>query len=229
MKLKNCPTFQKGTLRLPTPQPRFVHKDWGELGFVGSRELWLDLDVPHGNDMERLKDSACEARIETLRYRSSKTTRRSAGFVLVRDGIHYDTDGNALPQRNFTYDLSDPANFSTSPQDEGELVGRVPFWSLYRKGQIYNYITKETFDVPVVMGEHFSNNIRSPWVPQWSGGKMDLYLRFRVSMLNEQGIREAGPESVTVRVAPYPYPIHMNGGSNTTRIGVGMADGPIYG
>lgn len=78
------------------PQPRFVVQSWSELGFRGDRELWLDLAVPHGNNLELLKDPACEARIETLRYRGAKTSRRAGGFVVIRDEPHYDDGGNAI-------------------------------------------------------------------------------------------------------------------------------------
>lgn len=228
MKLSECPVFQKATLRLPTPQPRFVAESVAGNGMVSERGLYLDLDLPHGNNEILLRDAGCDAKIETLRYRARKSGRREAGFVVIRPEPHYDESGNQLRDgADFQFSLNpEPASVG----DEGPLYGRVPVEDLYKIGTIENVATNQSFNVPVVTGEPFTNEVSGNWTPQWKGGRMDLYLRFRVSAINPAtGIREAGPESVTVRVAPYPYPVNRNGGENTNRLGVGMADGPIYG
>lgn len=228
MKLSSCSTFQKATLKLPTPQPRFVLENVSNNGMVANRALYLDLDLPHGGNEELLRDPACDARIETLRYRARKAERREAGFVVIRPEPHYDTDGNQIRDGA---DFQFPLNPEPLPVgNEGPLYGRVPFEELFNIAPIQNDLTNQSFNVPTVSGEPRTQEAIGRWTPQWSGGRIDLYLRFRVTAINPAtGVREEGPESVTVRVAPHPYPVHMDGGNNTNRLGVGMADGPIFG
>lgn len=226
---KRCCDDNKGSLRLPTPQPRFVFEQVSANGMVSDRALYLDLDLPHGGNEELLRDPDCDARIETLRYRARKAGRRQAGFVVIRPEPHYNVGGGLVRDgADFQFALNpEPV---ASVQDEGPLYGRVPFEQLYRIGSIENSLTNQSFNVPIVTGEPITNDVLGNFTPQWRGGRMDLYLKFRVTIINPStGVREEGPESVTVRVAPYPYPVHLDGGNNTNRLGVGMADGPIYG
>lgn len=191
---------------------------------TGRRELYLDLNFQHGGDIDALLSPEREARVEMLMYRERKAERREAGFVRPEDQTHYDTDGNAITGRQSSWNLTDPASFGPD-----NFVGPVPFWSRYKIGQIEHKPSSNTYNVPIVMGAPQTQDVFGQYTPRWFGGRMDSYYKFRVTALNDDGIREEGPESVTVRVAPYPYPIHLDGGNNTNRLGVGMADGPIFG
>lgn len=179
------------------------------------------------------EDPELDARIELLRYRTKKVGSRQAGFVhpahwvsgvnpvddgrRTRGGGQYDDGGNPMPDR--------PTEFPLLGLDDWVRVGPIVVASYYAPRTV-NTVNDQGDSVALgavlgLTGRGDSNTYittsgqNEGWYPQYNNIRMNLYLRFRVTIKDPEGDgtfgdRLTGPESATIRISPSPYPLYPN-------------------
>ena len=218
---------------IPTPRVVISEEEWTRINahgdlLTGGRSVFVQVhDCPN----EFFTNPKLDARVELLRWRKhrhdrSRTIRGESAWR------HPDCSVNPIAgarTRGGSQEVPRQSSWllHSNGYSDYSWIGRITL-------EDYHYIRQVTvltgFDsagnavekninVPVLSGSKqrsnvwtFSQENPDKRVPRYTGKEMNAYYRFRISIRNvdgdgTQGDRLIGPESETIRVSPFPYPV----------------------